>query len=468
VAVQGAAQGVSLFWETADAQWHGPLGIGAPGSAYSPPAIAYTKAGLPVVAVQGPVHTLWIYWETADAQWHGPYGLGASGTTYSAPSMAIGSTGLPIIAAQGPDNSLWVYSEGTTGKWTTTMGVGSVGSTYSTPSIATSASGQPTIAVEGPGSMLWVYWQAAGTWYGPLGIGAPGSANAAPSIVVGPTGLPTIAVEGPGNMLWTYWQAANALWYGPLGVGGPGSTNAAPSMTTYGRYGLPVVATQGPASQLWVYWEAANALWYGPYGVGGPGATLPSTDPGTVNPLPAPPTAAGDVAASVAAGKQGVSDTPSSTDFSWDCNPFTAMDYGRATSGCGVDPTFAVHNASEQWCADFAKWAWATTGVASGLLTPSAASFVAFGRSQGQPIVPFSGSPQVGDAVVFFPPGPIGSFADHVGIVSAVHPNGTIDIANGDFLNGANISVEVDHDVVLGPYATSIWGPGEQWVFVAP
>ncbi len=467
IAVEGPNGTVWLYWEAANAQWYGPLGVGAPAAASSPPAVAYTSAGLPVVAVEGPDYSLYIYWEAANAQWYGPLGIGPVGSTYSAPSITMGASGLPVIAAQGPDNSLWVYSESTSAQWSTTMGVGSVGSTYSSPSMASGPSGQPTIAVEGPGNSLWIFWEAGDNWYGPLGVGAPGSTNAEPSIVVNHSGLPTVAVQGPGDTLYTYWEAANAQWYGPLGVGGPQSTNAGPALTLYGS-GLPVVATESQGNGLWVYWEAANAQWYGPLGVGGPQSNNPSVDPGTLNPPPAPQTAAGDVASEVATGKIGVSDTPSSTSFSFDCNPFTHLDYGTTTAGCGVDPTFSVQNASEEWCSDFAKWVWAQTGVSSGLLTPSAASFVSFAESQGEPVVPFSGTPQVGDAVVFFPPGPIGSFADHVGIVSAVNLDGTVDLVNGDFLDGSNIQVEQDDDVVLGTYASDIWSPGEQWVFVAP
>jgi hypothetical protein len=114
---------------------------------------------------------------------------------------------------------------------------------------------------------------------------------------------------------------------------------------------------------------------------------------------------------------------------------------------------------------------WLSAGVASNAsrLSPSAASFYAWGASQGEPLVVDGGNPQVGDAIVFFPPGTAGGgFADHVGLVSAVNPDGTVDIVNGDFLNGGNISVEKDDHVLPGPYAGDIWEPGEQWVYVAP
>jgi hypothetical protein len=52
--------------------------------------------------------------------------------------------------------------------------------------------------------------------------------------------------------------------------------------------------------------------------------------------------------------------------------------------------------------------------------------------------------------------------------VSAVNPDGTINIVNGDFHQSSNIAVEEDDNVVVGPYAASIFTPGEQWVYVTP
>lgn len=167
-----------------------------------------------------------------------------------------------------------------------------------------------------------------------------------------------------------------------------------------------------------------------------------------------------------------MADSPPSTSFIYNCNPYTAILYpGMRSSACGVDPRYGVVDANEAWCADFAKFVWLSAGLSSGTstLTPSAASFYAFGAQHGEPLIVDGGSPQVGDAVVFFPPGSVGSwYADHVGIVAAVNPDGTFDLVNGDFTNHTNIAVEQDDEVVLGPYSSSIWSPGEQWVIVTP
>jgi hypothetical protein len=71
--------------------------------------------------------------------------------------------------------------------------------------------------------------------------------------------------------------------------------------------------------------------------------------------------------------------------------------------------------------------------------------------------------------VVFFPPGRISaSYGDHVGIVTAVNPGGTVNLVNGDFLGTSNITVQYATKVSLTSWAPQIWGPGEQWVLVAP
>jgi hypothetical protein len=179
--------------------------------------------------------------------------------------------------------------------------------------------------------------------------------------------------------------------------------------------------------------------------------------------------------ADVAQQNVGVGDTPASTSFSRDCNPFTAMvGVGASTSGCGVDPTFGVQDENEEWCADFAKWVWEQGGVTAGLSTldPSSASFYQWAIDQGQNPVFDSGTPQVGDAIVFYPgsdTAPNATYADHVGLVVGVNSNGTLNLANGDFLGSSNITVQANTtSPSISSWAASIWGTGEQWIYVSP
>jgi PKD repeat protein len=180
--------------------------------------------------------------------------------------------------------------------------------------------------------------------------------------------------------------------------------------------------------------------------------------------------------ASVALSQVGESDIPATTNFGMDCDPYTTMVgpfYPDPDSrGCGYNPRFGIENESEEWCADFAEWVWLRAGISQDmdLINPGANSFYNWGLAQGDSL-PIDGTdPQPGDAVVLYSAGPVTttSGADHVGIVTAVHPDGTIDIVNGDFLGNTNISVQYNTDVNIGPWSSQVEAPGEQWVFVPP
>jgi hypothetical protein len=128
--------------------------------------------------------------------------------------------------------------------------------------------------------------------------------------------------------------------------------------------------------------------------------------------LPAAPAGTTGDLVNIALAQVGVSDNPASRNFDDDCNPCTtlvgnpdgALDCGTTTSNGSWFS--GVENANEEWCADFTKWVWEAAGVSSGLgtLTPSAASFYTWGVDHGENIS-FGGTPQVGDAVLFYPPG---------------------------------------------------------------
>lgn len=177
--------------------------------------------------------------------------------------------------------------------------------------------------------------------------------------------------------------------------------------------------------------------------------------------------------ADIARSQVGMADNPRVTSFSGlDCDPYTAIEAPWvSTSGCGIDSTFGIRNGSEFWCADFAKWVWRQAGVTSDLstLSPAAASFYTWGKAHNETMTEDPTNPQVGDAVVFYPnTKPNGNYADHVGIVTAVNSNGTVNLSNGDFLGSTNITVQGNNDVSLKSWAASIWGAGEDWTFVSP
>ena len=179
--------------------------------------------------------------------------------------------------------------------------------------------------------------------------------------------------------------------------------------------------------------------------------------------------------ASIALGQVGIATTPAETSFSEvDCDPYSTM-VGAASpnsDGCGADVTHSVENQNEEWCSDFSKWVWEQAGVTADLdtLDAAAGSFYAWGLAQGENPMADSGTAEPGDAVVFYPSGTITSStsADHVGLISSVNSNGSLDMVNGDFLGSTGITVEYDQNLNLTTFATSTWGTGEQWVLVAP
>ncbi|MBR7834987.1 CHAP domain-containing protein [Actinospica durhamensis] len=186
-------------------------------------------------------------------------------------------------------------------------------------------------------------------------------------------------------------------------------------------------------------------------------------------------TSLGDQIAALALGQVGVATTPAETGFGGvDCDPYSTLvaAFSPNSDGCGPDQTHSVENQNEAWCSDFAKWAWTRAGVTEGLNTLNAGSvsFYAWALADGQDPVADSGTPEPGDAVVFFPPGTVSAttYADHVGIVASVNADGTVNLVDGDFLGADGITVEYDQNLDLTSWASSVWSTGEQWVLVAP
>ena len=179
--------------------------------------------------------------------------------------------------------------------------------------------------------------------------------------------------------------------------------------------------------------------------------------------------------ADIALSQVGVANTPAVTSFAGvDCDPYTTLVAGFSANsdGCGFDQGFRVENGNEAWCSDFAKWVWQQAGVTADMNTLNAGSdsFYDWGLGQGESMPVDGGTPAAGDAVVFFPPGPITptTYADHVGIVTAVNPDGTVNLVNGDFLGTSNVSVQYDTGISLTSWASQVWNPGEQWILVSP
>jgi len=82
----------------------------------------------------------------------------------------------------------------------------------------------------------------------------------------------------------------------------------------------------------------------------------------------------------------------------------------------------------EYWCADFARWVWANSGVADTTwLDAAAGSFYIYGEDFGT----LTATPAVGDVAVFDYAG--GGVAQHVAIVTQANSDGTITTVSGDW-----------------------------------
>ncbi|HEY3871101.1 MAG TPA: PKD domain-containing protein [Actinocrinis sp.] len=187
-----------------------------------------------------------------------------------------------------------------------------------------------------------------------------------------------------------------------------------------------------------------------------------------------PQTLTSDIA-SIALSQVGEATTPAESSFSGvDCDPYSTLDaaFSPNADGCGSDASHQVENQNESWCSDFAKWVWAQAGVTAdyNTLNAGSVSFYQWALDQGESPAADTGTPAVGDAIVFFPAGTVSAstFADHVGIVVSVNADGTIDMVNGDFLGSTGITAEYDTEISLTTWAAGVWGAGEQWVLVNP
>jgi PKD repeat protein len=177
----------------------------------------------------------------------------------------------------------------------------------------------------------------------------------------------------------------------------------------------------------------------------------------------------------IALSQVGVEDTPVAANFNGvDCDPYSTMVAGFSadSDGCGYDTGFGVQNENETWCSDFAKWVWQQAGITQDMntLNAGAVSFDDWAVAQGQNPQLDTGTPQAGDAVMFFSPGNFPSFADHVGLITSVSSTGVIDMVNGDFSGGPDISAQYDTGITnLAAFAASVEGtPGEGWALVTP
>ena len=340
--------------------------------------------------------------------------------------------------------------------------------------------------------------QAAGAPAAPAGSARSGRAAGAPGAGPGGTAAALEAVYAAARHLPP--ASVGGIRAGSLHTGSAGGANWAiasfvPAVSdpanvkaAFQDGASGAVFRQDPGQAPGKAWHLAQA---GPYGCGrGLPASLQQSF-GLADPAPCRAQAPAERAAAqraprgtattgqriagIALSQVGVGATPAMTNFGTvDCDPYSTLVGAQSPNadGCGLDPHFKIENQNEEWCSDFAKWVWQQAGVTVDMNTinAGAVSYYDWGLDQGETMVPDSGTPAVGDAVVFFPPGPVtrSTYADHVGIVTGVNPDGTVNMANGDFAGAPDISVQYNTGINLTPWASQMWNAGEQWVLVTP
>jgi hypothetical protein len=257
------------------------------------------------------------------------------------------------------------------------------------------------------------------------------------------------------------WHLVRTGLYG-CGDGLPGALKTAWQLTT------PAACTASATSQRTAAQRALADL---PASVRASAAKTAAPAAGT----PAAGTASlRQTIAAIALSQVGVSDTPVVSNFNGvDCDPYSTLVAGFSadSDGCGYNTTFGVEDENETWCSDFNKWVWQQAGITADMNTinAGAVSYYDWAVAQGQTPELDTGTPQVGDSIVFFSPGSFPGFADHVGIVTSVSADGTIDMVNGDFAATPDVHAEYDTGITnLSAFAASVEGPGEQWAIVTP
>ena len=259
-----------------------------------------------------------------------------------------------------------------------------------------------------------------GTWQN-LGGGLQGGVSA--TYVSGT--FHVFSVSTTGNLYQDTW---NGSWTGWQGLGNDSVALTGSPGIAYdpddGSYHAYAVGTNGNVYQD-TYTPAAG--WGTWQNLGG------GLEGGTSSTYVAPPGSGSTTGAKIAAaakGQVGYLDSPPSS-F---CNKFTFHWGVGDESGCGSGTS------AEEWCADFAAWAWQQGGVSftygfgSGDIDAAAASFYTWGKAHGTWHAAGSGyTPQPGDAVVYGL-NSAGTSADHVAIVvSYTAGDAGPNVVNGDF-----------------------------------
>jgi hypothetical protein len=352
----------------------------------------------------------------------------------TSPSVALLTDGTYEAAFEANNDHLALSHLGG-GSTTTTLGM----APGTSPAIAALPGGGWVTAFQDNASKLYIYDSHGDKINTDLGM-SPGTS---PSLAVQPNGTYKVVFQANNNLLAGYNSSGSNF---TTTAGMKPGTSPTIAAKPDGTYEMAIEANTSDLATI----HLGTGYTVNTTTLGMNAGTSPSVA------IPAPTPSTGTLGAQIvsyAESKVGYQDSPSGT-F---CNAFSA--YWGAGSDCGNG------NFAEEWCADFAAWAWRLGGVSftygfgSGDINAGSASFYQWGVANGTWHAAGSGyTPQPGDAVIYGL-NSAGTSADHVAIVTsytagAAGPN----VVNGDWWVSGNGAVVAATDQTTATGTDSISG----------
>jgi hypothetical protein len=334
-------------------------------------------------------------------------GTGSGARSWSESDLSQASGGPSLSASPGAvlygQSSIHVYGESPSGHLFEFVNDGQGARSWSAYDLSTiaagpTASGQPSAIVYGP--TVHVYVNTAGR-------------------------LTEYVNDGYGGRLWNSYDLT-AISHGPAVTGDPSAafyTSSVVDIFVQGPGGdLVSYVNDGYGGRLWNSYDLTSASG-GPAIGADPAAIINNGAVSVFAAGPSPPAVVQAIVSAVEGQDQNklavVENPPGSN-----CNIYTAYWDRGTTTGC------APGTSAEEWCSDFAQWAWAAAGVDTSGINGWAYTFVDWGLAHTGAWKPGDANdPEPGDAVVW---GDVPSgYASHVGIVVGVS-QGMIDVVSGN------------------------------------
>jgi hypothetical protein len=281
---------------------------------------------------------------------------------------------------------------------------------------------------DGSGAKSWNAYDLTTTAAGPTASGQPSAIVYGPTVhvYVTTTGHLTEYVnDGFAGRLWNSYDLTSISRGAPV-IGDPSAAFFTPTVVDIFVQGpagdLLTYVNDGYGGRLWNSYDLTTAS-AGPSIGADPAAIINNGSVSVFAAGPSPPVVIQSILSAAESQDQhnlAVVENPPGSN----CNIYTAY-WGRgSTIGC------APGTSAQEWCSDFAEWAWAAAGIDTTGINGWAYTFVDWGLAHLGAFKPGAANdPEPGDAVVW---GDVPSgYASHVGIVVGVS-QGMIDVVSGN------------------------------------